>query len=82
MSSGFRCRSTAAITARKRWVKVAHPTPWSPGSEVRILTITSRAPAGWVAMTCTSRMVTVLMVTVLMGYSFRPGPSIKSGMSY
>ena len=50
MSRGLRCRSTAAITARNRCVKVAHPTPWSPGSEVRILT-----------MTCTSRMVTVLM---------------------
>ena len=38
----------AVCTAWKRWVKVAQPSPYRPSSEVTILTMTKREPAGWV----------------------------------
>ena len=58
----------AVTTAWKRWVKVAQPRPYSPGSEVMILTMTSREPAGWVTMTSTSLMVTgMILLRGLMG---------------
>ena len=55
---GFRWRSMAAATAKMRWVKVAQPTPYKPGSDVMTLTMARRDLPGWVRMTLTSRMVT------------------------
>ena len=46
----------AVATASGRWVKVAQPRPYSPGSLVITLTTTRRMPSGAVRMTWTSRM--------------------------
>src|SRR6185437_13679590 len=47
----------AERTARWRWVKVAQPRPWRPGSEVSILTTTRRTSRGAVKMVRMDRMV-------------------------
>ena len=52
--NGLRYLSTAVSTARARWVKVAQPRPYRPGSLVSTLTTTSRMPAGAVRMVLTS----------------------------
>ena len=52
--NGRRYLSTAVSTARARWVNVAQPSPYSPGSLVSTLTTTSRMPAGAVRMVFTS----------------------------
>src|SRR5207302_11413577 len=44
----------AVSTTRARWVKVAQPRPYSPGSLVSTLTTTRRMPAGAVRMVLTS----------------------------
>jgi hypothetical protein len=54
MRNGLRYLSTAVSTARARWVNVAHPRPYSPGSLVTTLTTTSRMPAGAVTKVLTS----------------------------
>src|SRR5262245_23245449 len=54
MRNGLRYLSTAVSTARARWVKVAQPSPYNPGSLVSTLTTTSRIPAGAVRIVFTS----------------------------
>ncbi len=75
MAKGFRWCSSAAATACQRWVKVAQPSPYSPGSDVMTLTTIGREPAGWVRMTLISVMVMglgmgVLYSLLLTRYSF------------
>src|SRR5437588_11060309 len=53
-TNGLRYLSTAVSTARARWVKVAQPRPYSPGSLVSTFTTTSRMPAGAVRNVFTS----------------------------
>src|SRR5215469_4887780 len=52
--NGLRYLSTAVWTTRARWVKVAQPRPYSPGSLVSTLTTTRRIRAGAVRMVLTS----------------------------
>src|SRR5215831_15628248 len=53
-TNGLRYCSTAVTTASGRWVKVAHPRPYSPGSFVSTLTTTSRIRLGAVQIALTS----------------------------
>src|SRR5262245_8551122 len=59
--NGLRYLSTAVSTARARWVNVAHPRPYRPGSLVSTLITTNRMLAGAVN--------TVLMSVILSGAS-------------
>src|SRR5262245_44024620 len=63
--NGLRYLSTAVSTARARWVKVAQPSPYSPGSLVSTLTTTRRIFAGAVRNVLTS--------VILSGVSLSPG---------
>src|SRR5579871_6589 len=54
MRKGLRYLSTAVSTTRGRCVKVAHPSPYRPGSLVMTLTTTRRIRAGAVRMVLTS----------------------------
>src|SRR4051794_13473877 len=56
MRNGRRYWSTAVWTTRARWVKVAQPRPYSPGSLVSTLTTTKRMPAGAVRMVLTAEI--------------------------
>src|SRR6266699_3145117 len=51
--NGSRYCSTAVTTVSGRWVKVAQPSPYRPGSLVSTLTTTSRMPSGAVQMALT-----------------------------
>src|SRR6266540_2939963 len=53
-TKGLRYCLIAVTTASGRWVKVAQPSPWSPGSLVSTLTTTSMIPSGAVQITLTS----------------------------
>src|SRR5215207_8410916 len=53
MTNGFRYCSTAVTTASGRWVKVAQPRPYRPGSLVSTLTTTRRMPSGAVQIVLT-----------------------------
>src|SRR3954469_18170487 len=46
MTNGFRYCSTAVTTDNGRWVKVAQPRPYRPGSLVSTLTTARRMPSG------------------------------------
>ena len=46
-------------------MNVAHPTPYNPGSEVSIFTITSRMLSGSVMITRMSRIVTLSAAVML-----------------
>src|SRR5215216_495398 len=52
--NGFRYFSTAVWTAYARWVNVAQPRPYRPGSLVVTLTTTSRIRLGAVRIALTS----------------------------
>src|SRR5262245_17373617 len=54
IKNGRRYSSTAVATKRARWVNVAQPSPYNPGSLVVTLTTTSRIPAGAVKIAFTS----------------------------
>src|SRR5277367_2340248 len=62
--NGFRYFSTAGFTRSARWVKVAHPYPYSPSWSVVILTTVSRVPAGSHSITLISLMRGVAMPRV------------------
>src|SRR5262245_18922886 len=53
ITNGLRYCSTAVTTASGRWVKVAQPRPYRPGSLVSTLTTTSRMPSGAVHIVLT-----------------------------
>src|SRR3954469_6551563 len=53
MTNGLRYCSTAVTTASGRWVKVAHPRPYRPGSLVSTFTTTRRMPSGAVQIVLT-----------------------------
>src|SRR4051794_27944195 len=53
ITNGLRYCSTAVTTASGRWVKVAQPRPYRPGSLVSTLTTTSRMPSGAVQIVLT-----------------------------
>src|SRR5687767_6301671 len=53
ITNGFRYSSTAVTTASGRWVNVAHPRPYRPGSLVSTLTMTRRIPSGAVQIVLT-----------------------------
>ena len=57
---GFIYSSTAVATAAQRWVKVAQPRPYSPGSLVSTFTTTRSMPRGAVKIVFTFRIVTIL----------------------
>src|SRR5438105_348024 len=57
ITKGLRYCSMAATTAWGRWVNVAQPTPYRPGSLVITLTTTSRIRLGAVQITLTSVIV-------------------------
>src|SRR5262249_58934224 len=52
--NGLRYLSTAVSTTRARWVNVAQPRPYSPGSLVSTFTTTRRMFAGAVRIVLTS----------------------------
>ncbi len=56
ISSRARCSSTNVCTAFHRCVKVAQPSPYSPGSVVSIFTTTSGMPCGAVTIALTARI--------------------------
>ena len=62
MTSGPTCSSTAATTAAYRWVNVAQPRPYRPGSDVSTRTTTSGMPSGAVtsARTAVTRTCVVI----------------------
>ena len=51
--------STDVATAAHRWVKVAQPNPYNPGSLVSTLTTTKSMPRGAVKIVLISRIVTI-----------------------
>src|SRR3954451_13975773 len=53
ITNGLRYCSTAVTTASGRWVNVAQPRPYSPGSLVSTLTTTRRMPSGAVQIVLT-----------------------------
>src|SRR5712692_723320 len=80
-TNGFKYSSTAVTTASGRWVNVAHPTPYSPGSLVSTLTTTSRIPFGAVQIVLTSVILRLDKVTslLLLHRQLRPVPPIGPG---
>src|SRR6188474_2332662 len=53
MTNGLRYCSTAVTTASGRWVNVAQPRPYRPGSLVSTFTTTRRMPSGAVQIVLT-----------------------------
>src|SRR5262249_10024261 len=67
--NGFRYFSIAVSTTSARWVKVAQPQPWRPGSLVSTLTTTRRMSLGAVRMVRTSRIFTGAVARTARSYS-------------
>ena len=60
----------ATITVAARWVKVAQPNPYKPGSEVSTFTTIRLEPCGAVAMALTLVILTGFIALTYDGVSF------------
>src|SRR5258706_7503230 len=72
ITNGFRYCSTAVTTASGRWVKVAHPRPYRPGSLVSTFTTTRRMPSG---------AVQIVLTLVILSAGMPPDGSQAGGMA-